>query len=106
MDDNDAHLRKANMATRQGKNFRKTADSCPRTHNVCDRLCQLIFQHKLDCEPVKAYAFLFGTKTVWDAVGDQIENFVESIADRGERDRTAPRCRLNRYVGSKHEVVA
>ena len=40
-----------------------------------DRLCQLIRQHKLDPELVKAYAVDFcGTKTLRDASREQVEN--------------------------------
>ena len=44
---------------------------------VCDRLCQIIRQHKLDPELVKSYAVDFcGTKTLREASREQVENFV------------------------------
>jgi hypothetical protein len=44
---------------------------------VRDRLCQIIRQHKLDPELVKAYAVEFcGTKTLREASREQVENFV------------------------------
>jgi hypothetical protein len=49
---------------------------------VRDRLCQLIRQHKLDPELVKAYAVDFcGTKTLREATREQVENFVQQLAD-------------------------
>ena len=49
---------------------------------VRDRLCQIIRQHKLDPELVKAYAVDFcGTKTLREASREQVENFVQQLAD-------------------------
>src|SRR5208282_2639714 len=57
---------------------------------VRDRLCQIIRQHKLDPELVKAYAVDFcGTKTLRDASREQVENFVLQLADCAEKDRNA-----------------
>jgi hypothetical protein len=65
---------------------------------VQDRLCQLIRQHSLDPELVKAYATDFcGTKTLRDATRAQVENFVEHLADWAEKDRNALLCQLNSY---------
>jgi hypothetical protein len=74
---------------------------------VRDRLCQLIRQHKLDPELVKAYAVDFcGTKTLRDATREQVENFVQQLADWAEKDRNALHCQLNSYARPKQEVVA
>jgi len=74
---------------------------------VRDRLCQLIRQHKLDPELVKAYAVDFcGTKTLREASREQVENFVRQLADWAERDRNALLCQLNSYTHPKQEVVA
>src|ERR1039457_7054205 len=74
---------------------------------VRDRLCQLIRQHKLDPELVKAYAVDFcGTKTLRDASREQVENFVQQLADWAEKDRNALLCQLNSYAHPKQEVVA
>src|SRR5450755_4187322 len=74
---------------------------------VRDRLCQLIRQHKLDPELVKAYAVDFcGTKTLRDASREQVENFVQRLADWAEKDRNALLCQLNSYSRPKQEVVA
>jgi len=74
---------------------------------VRDRLCQIIRQHKLDPELVKAYAVDFcGTKTLREATREQVENFVQSLADWAEKDRNALLCQLNSYVRLKEEVVA
>ncbi len=51
-------------------------------HIVRDRLCQIIRQHKLDPELVKAYAVDFcGTKALKDATREQVESFVQQLAD-------------------------
>src|ERR1022692_4243604 len=74
---------------------------------VRDRLCQIIRQHKLDPELVKAYAVDFcRTKTLRDASREQVENFVQQLSDWAEKDRTALLCQLNSYVRPKQEVVA
>ena len=74
---------------------------------VRDRLCQLIRQHKLDPELVKAYAVDFcGTRTLRDASREQVENFVQQLADWAEKDRNALLCQLNSYVRPKQGVVA
>jgi len=69
---------------------------------VRDRLCQIIRQHKLDPELVKAYAVDFcGTKTLREASREQVENFVHQLADWAEKDRNALVCQLNSYLGQK-----
>jgi hypothetical protein len=74
---------------------------------VRDRLCQLIRQHKLDPELVKAYAVDFcGTKTLREASREQVENFVKQLADWAEKDRHALLCQLNSYPHLEPEVVA
>jgi hypothetical protein len=74
---------------------------------VRDRLCQIIRQHKLDPELVKSYAVDFcGTKTLRDATREQVENFVQQLADWAEKDRNALVCQLNSYASPKQEVVA
>ena len=74
---------------------------------VRDRLCQLIRQHKLDPELVKAYAVDYcGSKTLREATREQVENFVRELADWAEKDRNALLCQLNSYSHPKAEVVA
>jgi hypothetical protein len=74
---------------------------------VRDRLCQIIRQHKLDPELVKAYAVDFcGTKTLREASREQVENFVQQLADWAEKDRNALLCQLNSYPHPQKEVVA
>jgi hypothetical protein len=59
-------------------------------HRVRDRLVQLIRQHQLDPELVKAYATEFcGTKTLREATREQVENFVAHLADWAEKDHGA-----------------
>jgi hypothetical protein len=73
---------------------------------VRDRLCQIIRQHKLDPELVKAYAVDFcGTKTLREATREQVENFVHELATWAEKDRNALLCQLNSYSHPKQEVV-
>jgi hypothetical protein len=74
---------------------------------VRDRLCQIIRQHKLDPELVKAYAVDFcGTKTLREATREQVENFVQQLADWAEKDRNALLCQLNSYILPKQQEVA
>ena len=74
---------------------------------VRDRLCQIIRQHKLDPELVKAYAVDFcGTKTLREASREQVENFVQQLADWAEKDRNALLCQLNSYAHPEQDVVA
>jgi hypothetical protein len=74
---------------------------------VRDRLCQIIRQHKLDPELVKAYAVDFcGTKTLRDATREQVENFVQSLADWAKKDRNALLCQLNSYARPSQEASA
>jgi hypothetical protein len=73
---------------------------------VRDRLCQIIRQHQLDPELVKAYAVDFcGTKTLREAGREQVKNFVLQLADRAESDRNGLLGKLNTYTHSKQEGV-
>ena len=75
-------------------------------HKVRDRLCQIIRQHKLDPELVKAYAVDFcGTKALKEATREQVENFVHQLADAAKKDRDALLCQLNSYARPSQEVV-
>jgi hypothetical protein len=74
---------------------------------VRDRLCQIIRQHKLDPELVKAYAVDFcGAKTLREASREQVENFVLQLADRAAKDRSALLYQLDSYSQPKQEGVA
>jgi hypothetical protein len=69
---------------------------------VRDRLCQLIRQHQLDANLVKAYAIDFcGTKTLREATREQVENFLAHLSDWAEKDRNALLCQLNSYFRAK-----
>jgi len=73
---------------------------------VRDRLCQLIRQHQLNPELVKAYATDFcGVKTLREATREQVENFVARLADWAEKDRNALLCQLNSYLPQKAGVA-
>src|ERR1035441_10687633 len=75
-------------------------------HKVRDRLCQIIRQHKLDPELVKAYAVDFcGTKALKDATREQVESFVQQLADAAKKDRDALLCQLNSYAPPSQEVA-
>jgi hypothetical protein len=75
-------------------------------HKVRDRLCQIIRQHKLDPELVKAYAVDFcGTKALKDATREQVENFVQQLAEAAKKDRGALLCQLNSYAPPSQEVA-
>jgi hypothetical protein len=67
-----------------------------------DRLCLLIRQHQLDAGLVKAYAADYcGTATLRDASRDQIEAFINDLAERAAKDRDALICQLNSYSKSQ-----
>jgi hypothetical protein len=67
-----------------------------------DRLCQLIRRYRLDPVLVKAYAADFcGVKSLREANREQVENFVQHLADWAGRDRNALLCQLNSYLGTK-----
>ena len=75
-------------------------------HKVRDRLCQIIRQHKLDPELVKAYAVDFcGTKALKDATREQVESFVQQLADAAKNDRDSLLCQLNSYARPNQEVA-
>jgi len=70
-----------------------------------DRLCLLIRQHQLDAGLVKAYAADFcETPTLRDANRDQVEAFINHLAERAAKDRDGLICQLNSY--SKPQEVA
>jgi hypothetical protein len=74
---------------------------------VRDRLCQIIRQHQLDPELVKAYAQDFcGTKTLREASREQVENFVQQLADRAAKDRNTLLSQLNRYAQPEQKGAA
>jgi hypothetical protein len=69
---------------------------------VRDRLCQIIRQHQLDPNLVKAYATDFcAVKALRDATREQVETFVTHLADWAEKDRAALLCQLNSYLGQE-----
>jgi hypothetical protein len=73
---------------------------------VRDRLCQIIRQHQLDPSLVKAYAIDFcGTKALREATREQVENFVQHLADWAQKDRDALLCQLNSYLASKEDAA-
>jgi hypothetical protein len=70
-----------------------------------DRLCLLIRQHHLDAALVKAYAADYcGTPTLRDASREQVEAFINDLAERAVKDRDGLICQLNSY--SKSQEVA
>ena len=76
------------------------------SRTVCDRLCQIIRQHELDPNLVKSYAVdVCGVKTLREATREQVENFVQHLADWAEKDRNALLCQLNSYMPAKEGVA-
>jgi hypothetical protein len=74
---------------------------------VRDRLCQIIRKHQLDATFVKSYATDFcGVKSLREATREQVEAFVEQLADWAEKDRNALVCRLNSYMVNKEKEGA
>jgi hypothetical protein len=70
-----------------------------------DRLCLLIRQHHLDAALVKVYAADYcGTPTLRDASREQVEAFINHLAERAAKDREGLVCQLNSY--SKSQEVA
>ena len=70
-----------------------------------DRLCLLIRQHHLDAGLVKAYAADYcGTPTLREASREQVEAFINDLAERAAKDRDGLVCQLNSY--SKSQEVA
>jgi hypothetical protein len=70
-----------------------------------DRLCLLIRQHHLDASLVKAYAADYcGTRILRDASREQVEAFINHLAERAAKDRDGLICQLNSY--SKSQEVA
>src|ERR1700676_1368294 len=64
-----------------------------------DRLCLLTRQHHLDAGLVKAYAADYcGTPTLREASRDQVEAFINDLAERAAKDRDGLICQLNSYA--------
>jgi hypothetical protein len=64
-----------------------------------DRLCLLIRQYQLDAGLVKAYAADYcGTAALRDASRDQVEAFINDLAERAAKDREGLICQLNSYA--------
>jgi hypothetical protein len=64
-----------------------------------DRLCLLIRQYQLDAGLVKAFAAdCCGTATLRDASRDQVETFINDLAERAAKDRDGLICQLNSYA--------
>ena len=88
------------------QNTNGSANGNGSAHKVRDRLCQIIRQHKLDPELVKAYAVDFcGTKALKDATREQVESFVQQLAEAAKKDRSALICQLNSYAPPSQEVA-
>ena len=78
-----------------GNNGHHNGNGQPRLR---DRLCLLIRQHHLDARLVKTYAADFcGTPTLRNASRDQVEAFINDLAERATKDRDGLICQLNSY---------
>jgi hypothetical protein len=82
----------------------KNSMNCNNRHHngqprLRDRLCLLIRQYQLDAGLVKAYAADYcGTTTLRDANRDQVEAFINDLAERAAKDRDGLICQLNSYA--------
>ena len=75
-------------------------------HHLRDRLLVLIRQQKLDGILVKAYAADFcGVKELRDATKEQVQEFVNHLAEYANHDREGLLCELNSYA-PKQESAA
>jgi hypothetical protein len=64
-----------------------------------DRFCLLIRQHQLDPTLVKRYAAEFcGTPALREASREQVEAFINHLAEWAMRDREGLVCKLNSYA--------
>jgi hypothetical protein len=100
-------LAEAVQAPRESKKLPPQPANGNGGRTVRDRLCQIIRQHQLDPNLVKAYATDFcGVKTLREATRDQVENFLAHLADWAEKDRYALLCQLNSYPAQKQEGAA
>jgi hypothetical protein len=64
-----------------------------------DRLCLLIRQYQLDAALVKAYAADYcETPILRDASRDQVEAFINNLAESAAKDRNGLICQLNSYA--------
>lgn len=73
---------------------------------IRDQLCQIIRQHELDPNLVKSYAADFcGTQTLREATREQVEGFVQHLADWAQKDRNALLCQLNSYMPAKEGLA-
>jgi hypothetical protein len=80
----------------------RPANSSGGGRTVRDRLCQVIRHRELDPNLVKCYAIDFcGVRTLREATREQVENFIQHLADWAEKDRNALLCQLNSYLGQK-----
>jgi hypothetical protein len=67
-----------------------------------DRLCLLIRQYQLDANLVKAHAADFcKTPTLREASRDEVEAFINELAERAAKDREGLLCHLNSYAKSR-----
>jgi hypothetical protein len=68
-------------------------------HSVRDRPCQIIRQHNLNPELVKAYAVDFcDVKELKDASRERVESFVQQLSESAQKDRAGLVCQLNSYA--------
>ena len=72
-----------------------------------DRLCLLVRQHRLDPVLVKRYAAEFcGTSALRDSSREQVEAFVNHLAEWAARDHDGLVCKLNNFQAAAAEVHA
>lgn len=70
-----------------------------------DRLCQLLRQYRLDPLLVKRYAAEFcRTESLREASREQVEAFIDNLAEWAARDRPGLLCHLTSYAQPSAEV--
>ena len=90
----DSGSSKQNKVSTNGNNNRQRSQ--PRLR---DQLCLLIRKHRLDAGLVKAFAADFcHVSTLRDASREQVEAFINKLAESAATDRGALICRLNSYA--------
>jgi hypothetical protein len=68
-------------------------------HRLRDRLCLLIRQHRLDSDLVKRYATAFcGTNTLREATREQVEKFINHLAQIAEQAPDSLHAQLARFA--------
>lgn len=97
-------IRESSLASPAQKKMPSQRTNGNASATVRDRLCQVIRQQQLDPNLVKSYATDFcGVNALREATREQVESFVQKLADWAEKDRNALLCQLNSYARPNQE---